>query len=100
LVALLVSFGIGAAIFWLTAQFGLTIWGIRGGLLAVTGGLLAYTYLAVGLPGSEELLVNIGNVGFILVTLIGSGIGWGAARGWQYFENNRKSSLSTQQGGK
>ena len=99
-VALLVSFGIGAAIFWLTAQFGLTIWGIRGGLLAVTGGLLAYTYLAVGLPGSEELLTNIGNVGFLLLTLIGSGIGWSTARGWQYFENNHKSSMSTQQGGK
>ena len=98
--ALLVSSGIGTSIFLLTTQFGLTIWGIRGGLLAVTGGLIAYTYLAIGLPGSEEMLTNFGNIGVLLVTLIGSGIGWGIARGWQFVEDNHKNSLSPQQGGK
>jgi len=99
-VALLVSISIGAAIYWLTAQFGFTMWGMRGGLLAITGGLLSYTYLALGLPGSEEVLTNSGTVGVLLVTIFGSGIGWVAARGWQFIENNDKSRLSTQQGGK
>jgi beta-N-acetylhexosaminidase len=99
LVALLVTASIGAAIYWLTVQYSLVIWGIRGSLLAVTGGLLAYTYLAIGLPGSEVILTNIGNLGVPFVTLIGSGIGWGAARGWQLFENNHNNSPSTQQGG-
>ena len=98
LISLVVSVGIGAAIYWLTVQYGLAIWGVRGGLLAVIGGLLAYTYLAIGLPGSEVVITSIGNLGVLFVTIIGSGIGWGAARGWQIIDKNHKKISSSQQG--
>jgi hypothetical protein len=63
-------------------QFGLTRWGIRGGILALIGGLLAYTYLSLGMPGSSELLQNAGTGGVALVTILGSILGGGAAWGW------------------
>jgi hypothetical protein len=77
-----VTGGIGVAIYWLTTQFGLTRWGIRGGILALIGGLLAYTYLSLGMPGSIELLQNTGSGGVALVTILGSILGGGAAYGW------------------
>ncbi|HZD56678.1 MAG TPA: glycoside hydrolase family 3 N-terminal domain-containing protein [Anaerolineales bacterium] len=80
--ALFVTGGIGVAIYWLTTQFGLTRWGIRGGILALIGGLLAYTYLSLGMPGSIELLQNTGSGGVALVTILGSILGGGAAYGW------------------
>jgi beta-N-acetylhexosaminidase len=82
LLALLVTGGIGVSIYRLTMQFGLTRWGIRGGILALIGGLLAYTYLSLGMPGSSELLQNAGTGGVALVTILGSILGGGAAWGW------------------
>jgi beta-N-acetylhexosaminidase len=82
LLALLVTGGIGGAIYWLTMQFGLTRWGIRGGILALIGGLLAYTYLSLGMPGSSELLQSTGTGGVALATILGSILGGGAAWGW------------------
>lgn len=96
-IALVISLGIGIATFWLAAQSGLAIWGIRGGFLASSGGLLAYTYLALDMPGSKELLSNAGSWGVFLVTVIGSSLGWSAAKGWQVFQTNTKEKLSSQQ---
>ena len=81
--ALIVTFTIGALIYWLTAQFGVLRWGVRGGFLALIGGMLGYTYLALGMPGSSSLLQHAGTWGVLLVTILGSSAGWGAAWGWQ-----------------
>lgn len=83
LIASGVSIVIGIVIYWITTTFGLLRWGLRSGLLAVIGGLLAYMYLATRLPGSEQLLSVPGAWGVLLVTVIGTGIGWGASFGWQ-----------------
>jgi len=99
-IALFVSFGFGVVVYWITSQYGLIVWGIRAGLLSVCGGLLAYTYLATGLPGSETVFTNIGNLGVLLITSIGSGIGWGASKAWQMMLNRYRKNLSTQQSGK
>ena len=83
LIATGVSIGIGAAIYWITTTFGLLRWGVRSGLLAIIGGLLAYMYIAMHLPGSEQLLSVPGAWGVLLVTILGTGVGWGASYGWQ-----------------
>jgi beta-N-acetylhexosaminidase len=83
LIATGVSIVIGAAIYWITTTFGLLRWGIRSGLLAIIGGLLAYMYIAIGLPGSEQLLNVPGAWGVLLVTIFGAVVGWGASYGWQ-----------------
>jgi len=91
--ALLVTGGIGAAIYWFTTAAGLTRWAIRSSFLALTGGLLAYTYLSTGLPGSSAFLESTGSWGVLLITLFGSILGGGAAWGWQRLQSE------VQQGG-
>jgi beta-N-acetylhexosaminidase len=82
LAALLVAAGIGMA------NFALARWahqfrrGIRGLLLAVIGGLIAYSYLALEMPGSQALLSKAGLYGVIGITLVGALVGCGAAWIW------------------
>lgn len=90
LLAMIISASVAFAIYWITATFGVIRWGLRAGLLALIGGLLAYTYLAVQLPGSTQILQSTGSWGVFTITLIGLGIGWGAAVGWQKLQENRK----------
>ncbi|UCD41139.1 MAG: hypothetical protein JSV69_11185 [Chloroflexota bacterium] len=78
-----VSIIVGAVIYWLTTTFGLIRWGVRSGLLAIIGGLLAYMYIALQLPGSQQLLDVPGAWGVLLITTLGAAIGWGASYGWQ-----------------
>jgi len=47
------------------------------------GGLVAYTYLSIGLPGSSLLLDNLNSWGILLVTLVGSGGGMGSRTRWK-----------------
>ncbi len=49
--------------------------GIRGGLIAMIGGLVAYSYLTLRLPGSDQLLTRAGTLGLILVTVFGTTVG-------------------------
>jgi beta-N-acetylhexosaminidase len=83
LIAAGVSILVGAAIYWFTTTFGLFRWGVRSGLLAIIGGLFAYMYIALHLPGSDQLLNVPGAWGVLLITVFGAGIGWGASYGWQ-----------------
>jgi beta-N-acetylhexosaminidase len=85
IIATLLSLGIGGAIYWFTTTFGLVRWGLRSGLLAIIGGVLAYMYIAAGLPGSEQLLSIPGSWGILLITILGTAVGWGASYGWQKF---------------
>lgn len=83
IIATFISFGVGIVIYWFTTTFGLVRWGLRSGLLAVIGGLIAYMYMAVGLPGSEQLLSIPGAWGILLITILGTAVGWAASYGWQ-----------------
>jgi beta-N-acetylhexosaminidase len=78
-----VSIVVGAAIYLLTTTFGLHHWGLRSSLLAIIGGLLAYMYIAINLPGTELLLSIPGAWGVLLITVLGAGVGWGTSYGWQ-----------------
>jgi beta-N-acetylhexosaminidase len=83
MIAVGVSILVGAAIYWFTTTFGIIRWGVRSGLLAIIGGLLAYMYIALHLPGSEQLLSVPGAWGVLLITVLGAGVGWGASFGWR-----------------
>ena len=83
LLASIIAAVVGGAIFWFTSTFGTPRWGLRSSLFALIGGLLAYIYLASGLPGSTQYLQAAGTGGVLALTLLGCGLGWGASWGWQ-----------------
>jgi len=90
LLALLVTSALGVAVFWMSSLFGVVEWGLRRTMLVLIGGLLGYTYLALGMPGSEDLIQNSGIWGVLLITLLGAVVGWATAWGWQMIQNNGK----------
>jgi beta-N-acetylhexosaminidase len=59
-----------------------TGWGARWAICAVLGGLLAYTYLAIRLPGAAEYLQRGGWSGMIGMDLLGAVIGFASGYGW------------------
>lgn len=67
----------------LAALNGLVRWGIRGGFLAFIGGVIAYSYLALNLPGSQELLSSYGAWGVVMLAVTGSIIGLLTALAWR-----------------
>jgi beta-N-acetylhexosaminidase len=92
LIALLVAVTIGLSNFGLARFIGQIRWGIRGAFLALIGGLLAYTYLAIGLPGSTSLIKSSGLWGVFGVALLGSVLGGGSTWLWREFKKVKKSS--------
>ncbi len=68
--------------FWLGTKFAGTVWGVRWTICVVLGGLLAYTYLAIRLPGAVEFLHKSGWSGMMGVVLLGGSAGFGSAYAW------------------
>jgi len=60
-----------------------TRWAVRLAMCTIAGGLLAYTYLAVRLPGSAVYLQRSGWPGMMGVVILGMAGGFGAAYTWQ-----------------
>lgn len=58
-------------------------WGLRWAICAVLGGLAAYTWVAAGLPGSQNLITNSGTSGLISVTFMGIVLGIVAGLAWR-----------------
>ncbi len=83
IMALLMTVGIGWSAYRLFSIIGPARWGARAGLLAVIGGLLAYCYLILQLPGSEYLLKTSVSRGVFVTTLAGIITGLLVAWLWQ-----------------
>jgi beta-N-acetylhexosaminidase len=88
--AVLLTGVFSSSIYLLTAQYNLLLWGLRAAFLTSIGGLLSYTYLALGLPGSQRLLDETGSWGLLGITLTGAIIGWLVAWSWQKLNGNNK----------
>ncbi len=74
----------GAALAYTTGNWWVSLrWGVRWGLCTVLGGLLAYSYLALGMPGGSSWLESVGMLGVLEVTLLGAGLGWGSGLIWR-----------------
>ncbi len=74
-VAIILATTISFVFYRLSALAGHVRWGVRGGFFALIGGLIAYCYLALSLPGSQAMQSTLGGWGIILVTTIGSFVG-------------------------
>jgi beta-N-acetylhexosaminidase len=83
IMAMIMTAFVGILSYRLAAYIGQVRWGVRSGFLALIGGLAAYCYLALGLPGSQNLLELAGAWGIVLVTLLGSAAGILAAWSWR-----------------
>ena len=74
--------GSGFSAYWLGDRFAATRWGVRWAICVVLGGLLAYTYLAMRLPGAAAYLQKGGWSGMMGVVLLGAAAGFGGAYAW------------------
>jgi beta-N-acetylhexosaminidase len=100
LLALLIAVLIGVLNYSLAIWVGLARWGVRGGFLALIGGLSAYSYLALGLPGSISLIHKMGTLGIILISISGAGMGVGFTWIWKELQDlfRRKPNPRTVKG--
>ncbi len=59
-------------------------WGVRWGLMAVVGGMLAYLYIATGWFENINWITNAGTRGILISCLIGVLVGWAAGWLWRW----------------
>ena len=82
---LLILFVLGGGAFlanWVGGSFGSSRWRVSWSLCALVGGLLAYNYLALGMPGALDMLVEWGGGALVGFTLLGEVLGAFAAWLW------------------
>jgi beta-N-acetylhexosaminidase len=91
LMATLVTTIVSAIAYSLAAFIGQVRWGVRAGFLSLIGGLLAYSYLALDLPGAQDMLRGSVPRGVLLLTLFGSGIGLASAWLWRELIANQRT---------
>lgn len=89
MLAMLLIWGVAAAVFWMGWRVDSPRWGARWGLMTAAGGLLAYLYLVSGLPGSQTWLQAARLAGVLIATLIGMLVGWAGGWGWQRWVQRR-----------
>jgi beta-N-acetylhexosaminidase len=82
-IAILITATVAWSTYRLSAMLGNVRWGVRAGFLALIGGLAAYSYLALQMPGTENLLNGSVARGVILVTLTGTAIGLASTWLWR-----------------
>ena len=75
--------GLGMGVYWVGSRFISLQWAVRWTLCTLAGGLLAYSYLALRLPGASDYLKLGGWSGMLGVILLGAALGLGAALLWQ-----------------
>ena len=83
--ALLLTSGISWLAFKFMSNTSGSRWGVRSGLLVLVGGLAAYCYLALQLPGSQSMLKDSVPQGVLLATIFGAIIGLIIAWFWRSF---------------
>jgi beta-N-acetylhexosaminidase len=81
--AFLIAIATAAAVAWFGIRQAITRWGLRWALCGLIGGMIAYNYLALGLPGSEAFLQEAGTRGILVVTVMGIMVGWIAGLIWR-----------------
>jgi beta-N-acetylhexosaminidase len=86
LLGMLVLAAFSALAYWAGRRLESPRWGFRWSLCAALGGLCAYNYLAMGLPGATNWMAINGMSGILTVMILGSLLGWGA--GWWWLEKS------------
>lgn len=68
--------------YWVGGSIGAPRWRVRWLLCALVGGLLAYNYLALGMPGATRILADWGGGALVGITIFGEFLGAMAAWLW------------------
>ena len=101
MIACLLSGLFGWIAFRLIAATGQIRWAVRVGFTIFLGGTMAYTYLALELPGTNFFTGKSISQGVFLITLLGAVIGLLLSLLWKkssVSQQDRKSLASTDQG--
>jgi len=72
--------GLAYLALWLGGKAISRRWGLRWAFCVILGGLLAYNYLAFGLPGSAAWIKAYGLTGIVGIVILGAALGF--AGGW------------------
>ncbi|MFM8320023.1 MAG: glycoside hydrolase family 3 N-terminal domain-containing protein, partial [Chloroflexota bacterium] len=83
LIAVLTAGLLAFGAFRLSVMAGQVRWGVRAGFLALIGGVAAYSYIALKLPGSPALTGDSAALRVFLVTAVGTVLGMGGAGLWK-----------------
>jgi hypothetical protein len=92
------AMGVGSALTFLIGWlwWGSSRWGLRSALSSLVGGLLAYTYLNLGVEGTKHWVQQSGRSFVIEIVIAGLLIGWIGALIWwmrtegRYPQRNRR----------
>lgn len=95
IIAVLVALGISWSVYRLMTLVGQMRWGIRFGFLTFAGGLLAYSYLALGFPGSQTWLDGSVARAVLVCTILGCFLGILAGFIWKAISNRSKNTPAT-----
>lgn len=82
---------LGLGIFRYAMQAGMMRWSVRMGLMVAIGGIAAYLYLALNLPGADGLMDDMHTLNVFWFTIIGAAIGLLAALGWRAYTNRERT---------
>ncbi len=89
----LLAVALGALTSWMayrvTLKEGQIRWSMRAGLSALIGGLIAYTYVALGLPGGDWLSERAGLLAGVIAMLAGNALGVWGVWWWRTQEGQR-----------
>lgn len=91
LLALLLTGGIGGVNIGLAKKIQSLRWSVRSAFLTTIGGLLAYTYMAAGLPGSQGLIAAWGTWSILGITFLGTLTGAGSMWLWHIYTTRPRS---------
>jgi beta-N-acetylhexosaminidase len=87
LLALFIAAMVGMVNYSLAVWLSQVRWGVRGSFLALIGGLVVYSYLALGMPGSVSLIRKLGTGGVALCTFFGAVVGVGGVWIWKELQD-------------
>lgn len=88
-IAILLALGISWSVYRLICLIGQAQWGLRAGFLSFASGMLAYSYLAFDLPGSQEWLSDSIARAVLIVTILGCFFGIFAGFIWKSISEHR-----------
>ncbi len=92
MLVMLAIFGGAGLMFWAISRVASLQWGLRWALCVFLGGLLAYNYLVLGLPGAASWIASsAGAFGVLVLTFVGEVLGALAAWTWMRVLSGPKS---------
>jgi hypothetical protein len=91
--SLLVACIVGLVAYRLVALAGLVRWGVRAGFMAVIGGLVAYIYLALQMPGAQKMLDRSGAFAILAMTSSGALAGLLITWVWRNIQTRKNTPL-------